>query len=217
MNSKSFYMEIGNIDDDLILEASEARGNKSKKIIFLRIAGVAACLCLMCIAVFWGLGRDVIHYNEAPTPPTAKVLIPSDENTTVFTLTYRELFDYYEIQPLPDMLSGLERTEQSFYFVYEWAEDAVYDTNIISYRSDDGNQTLSVMLSKNAYDTVEEEFKESRIDGVSLILAESEDAEKVYWAELCIQGVHIRAVSYGMDEAAFTEIIREIIRCQKLK
>lgn len=222
MNRKSFYLEIGNIDDDLIQEASESHGHRFRKITFARVAGMAACLCLICTAMFLGIHKDVIYYNEAPAPITSKVLVPSDENTTVLKLTYQELFAYYELEPFPDVLSGLQRLEQTYYFVYQSSENTIYDTNILTYRSDDGKQTLSIVLAKNeSDDTIEEgDVKKSKIDGVSLVLAVSEkpmesSAQSIYWAKIYNQGVFLRVVSSGADETAFTNIIRELIQCQK--
>lgn len=218
MNRKSLYLAIGSIDDDLIQEASEARGHRTHKIRFIRLAGMAACLCLICTTMLFGMNRDVVYYNEAPAPLTAKVLVPSDENTKVLTLTYEELFDHYGLEPLPDVLSGLQRSEQSCYFIYQSPENTVYDTNIINYRTADGTQTVSVMLTKDTTDDTaqKETAKESRIDGVSLILAAAENkGQPVYWAELHDQGVSICVVSTGMDEASFTDLIRELIQHQK--
>ena len=222
MNSKSFYLEIGNIDDDLIQEASEARGHKVRKINFIRLASMAACLCLICTAMLFGMHRDVIYYNEAPAPLTSKVLVPSDENTTVLKLNYQELFAHYGLDPLPDMLSGLQRIEQSYYFVYQSSENEIYDTNILNYRSDDGKQTLSIVLAKDEQDHIIEEnnAKLSKIDGVSLMLAVTEkpadsSVQAVYWAKIHTHGVLLRVVSSGMDELAFTNLIRELIKCQK--
>ena len=219
MNSKSFYLEIGNIDDDLIQEASEARGHKVRKINFVRLASMAACLCLICTAMLFSVHRDVIYYNEAPAPITSKVLVPSDENTTVLKLTYQELFSYYGLEPFPDVLSGLRRLEQTYYFVYQSSENTIYDTNILNYRSDDGKQTLSIVLSKDELgDTIEEgDVKKSKIDGVSLVLAVSEkptedSSQSIYWAKIHNHGVFLRVVSSGMDETAFTNLIRELIQ-----
>ena len=218
MNGKSFYLEIGNIDDDLIQEASEARGHKVRKINFVRLASMAACLCLICTAMLFGMHRDVIYYNEAPAPLTSKVLVPSDENTTVLTLTYQELFAYYGLEPFPDVLSGLQRVEQKQFFLYQSPENEIYDTNILNYRSDDGMQTLSIVITKGESDDVipKKDVRKSKVDGVSLVLAVSENtAQPIYWAEIYYDSISIRIVSSGMDESAFTNLIREVIQCQK--
>lgn len=218
MNGKSFYLEIGNIDDDLIQEASEARGHKVRKINFVRLASMAACLCLICTAMFFGMHRDVIYYNEAPAPLTSKVLVPSDENTTVLALTYQELFAYYGLEPFPDELSELQRIEQKQFFLYQSPENEIYDTNILNYRSEDGMKTLSIMIKKGEADEAvpKKDIRKSRVDGVSFVLAMSENtAQPVYWAELYHGDVTIRIISSGMDEKAFTNLIREVIQCQK--
>lgn len=222
MNRQLFYLEIGNIDDDLIQEACEARGHRIRKKSIAHLAGVAACLCLLCTALLFGMHKDVIYYNEAPTPLTSKMLVPSDENTTAFTLTYQELFDYYGLEPFPDVLSGLQRLEQTNYFVYQLSEGTIYDTNIINYRSDDGKQTLSIVLSKDgADDTMQgETFKESRLNGVPLVLAVSSEpaygqASPTYWAKTNDHGVVLSIVASGMDESSFTEIMREFIQLGK--
>ncbi len=164
MNSESFYLEIGNIDDDLILEAA----------------------------------------------------------TTIITLTYQELFDYYELEQFPDMLSNLHRVEVINYFIYQDSESVIYDTNVLQYKSADGEQTLSIVITKedSNYSAFEEHVKQSRIDGVPLVLAKSEELaegqkQSVYWAEISNQEVYLRIVSHGMDEASFTNIIRELIKSQK--
>lgn len=222
MNQRSLYLEIGNIDDDLIQEASEARGHGAHRPSFARLAGLAACLCLLCTAILFGMRGDVIYYNEAPAPLTLKVLVPSDENTTVLTLTYQELFQYYGLEPLPDMLSGMRRSEQPHYYVYQTPDNTVYDTNVLYYRSHDGGQTLSIVLETHGSDDAPqaENMRGSRIDGVSLVLAVSDRsaeglAQPVYWAELAGRGISFCIVSSGMDESSFTDIIRAIIQIQK--
>ena len=247
MNGKSFYLEIGNIDDDLIEGASKAGGSRWKavgktsdrgadkngmtrcddvhhvrRLHFTRLVGLAACLCLICLAMFWNRSRDIIYYNEAPAPRNSKVAVPSDENTVVLMLTYQELFDYYGLKPFPDVLSGLGRLKQTYYFVYQSQDKTIYDTNLLNYCSDDGKQMVTVSVGTDEDDgmiqgeEVQEEAKESRIDGVSLVLAVSEEMEEpVYWAKISDQGLSVRVVSYGLDEAAFTDVIRELIQCQK--
>lgn len=213
MNGRTLYLEIGNIDDDLIMEANGDRGRKIRKFPVARLAGLAACLCLICAAALFGMNRDVIRYNEAPAPLASKLIVPSDEDTTVFTLTYPELFDHYGLKPFPDTLGGLQRLEQSCYYVYRTAENAVYDTNILNYRSGDGEQTLTVLLSTGEPEDQEEGLKQSRIDGLSVVLGAAEGSNQpVYWAKLRNQGVSLRVTASGMDEATFTDLIREVVQ-----
>lgn len=207
MNRETLYLEIGNIDDDLILEASEVRGRRRFRGGAFRLA---ACLCLICTAILWGMHREVIRYNEAPAPVTAKIITPSDENTSILTLTYEELFDHYGVEPLPDALAGLVRQERERYFVYRSADGTVCDANVITYCAGDGSQTVSILLSTE--DPPAKELERSRIGGVSLVLGvDTSAAQPICWAELSQGGIFLRAVSSGMEEGAFTGLIRELL------
>lgn len=207
MNRETLYLEIGNIDDDLILEASAACGRRHFRGGALRLA---ACLCLICTAILWGMHREFIRYNEAPAPITAKVVAPSDGNTSILTLTYEELFDHYGVDPLPDTLAGLVRQEREHYFVYRSADGTVCDTNVITYCAEDGTQTLTILLSTEDLQT--KDLERSRISGISLVLGvDTSTAQPICWAELSKGGIFLRAVSSGVEEAAFTGLIRELL------
>lgn len=220
MKRESFYLEIGNIDDDLICEAENARGHKNHRNYVYYFAGIAACLCLICGGVLYSMQRDVIHYNTATiSMASSKVVIP--EGTTVRTLTYAELLDYYGLQAFPDTLSGLYRSERSGFYIYENAGEIIFDENVLQYASADGQQTVTITIATDEYCVVSDKAAEkSRIDGVSMVLAASENAagesgQKLYRAEICRNGVYLRAVSYGMEEDTFIKVVRELIESQK--
>lgn len=207
MNRETLYLEIGNIDDDLILEASAACGRRSFRGGTLRLA---ACLCLICTAILWGMHREIIRYNEAPTPVTAKNVTPSDETTSILTLTYEELFEHYGMEPLPDTLAGLVRQERAHYFVCRSADGTVCDTNVITYCAEDRSQTVTILVSTE--DSPKTDLKWSRISGIRLVLGvDTSTAQPIYWAELSEGGVFLRVVSSGMEEAAFTGALRELL------
>lgn len=219
MKRESFYLEIGNIDDDLICEAENARGYKNRRSYVYYFAGIAACLCLICGGMLYSTQRDVIRYNTATISASSKVVIP--EGTTMRNLTYAELLDYYGLQEFPDTLSGLCRTGRSVFSVYENAGDIIFDENVLQYASADGQQTVTVTIATDEYCVVSDKSAEkSRIDGMSLVLAVSENAagksgEYLYRAEIFDEGVYLRVVSYGMDEEEFIKIVRELIKSQK--
>lgn len=222
MNRESLYLEIGNIDDDLIQEASKVHGHKKHRNYFVRFVAAAACFCLICTGMFLGQRKDTIYFNELETPVTSKVRIPADENTTIHILSYQELFDYYGLEQFPDELPNLHRLEQSQYYIYQDLESILYDTNVLQYQSVDGGQTLSIVIAKEtpSYEISGENVKQSQIDGVALVLATSKEFAEgtlspVYWAEICNQEIYLRIVSYGMDEDSFINIIRELIKSQK--
>lgn len=217
MNRESLYLELGGIDDDLILEAADARGAGKRWINFVRVLSAAACLCLICASAFVVLRRDVVHFNEADAPIASKVHIPMDEHTTVLSLTEAEMLAYYGLAQFPDTLAGLRRVELAPYYLYQNAEDVIYDTNVLRYRTDDDGQSLSITLAKE--DTLlpaqTESLQRSRLDGTVLTLAVANGASTpVYWAELDCGEVSLRIVAHGMDEASFTDALRAIIRSQ---
>ena len=219
MNRESLYLQIGNIDDDLICEAENAGGHKKRWKYVYYFVGMAACLAMICGGIFYSMNRDVIHYNTATIITSSKVVVPKE--TTVRNLTYSELIDYYGLQAFPDTLFGLHRLEQSEFFVYENAGKIVFDENVLQYSSVDGQQTIAITIATDEdceiYDNA---AKKSRIDGVSMILSVSENVagksgQYLYRAETCHQDVYFRVVSYGMDEELFIKIIRELIKSQK--
>lgn len=217
MNSKSLYLEIGNIDDDLIEEASEARGHHVRKISFVREAAMAACLCLFSFMMFWNMSRDIIYYNEMSGPMNAKVVVPSDEDTELLSLTYQELFDHYGLKTFPGVLSGLKKTEQTSYFIYQSSGKTIFDTNNFYYCSEDGVPMVTITVAKaGSENTIQEDVQKSRMDGISVVFSVEEEIEPpIYWAEISDWGPSIRVVSYDMDKEEFTELIRELIQSQK--
>lgn len=207
MKRESLYLEIGNIDDDLVEEAFEAKANKKSRINFARFVGTAACICLICTAsVFW-LQRDIVRFNTSDISASSKVFIPS--NADIRTLSEEELFDYYGIEQFPNSISDMQKYEQRDYFIYYDAEDVVYDTNVLNYASADGKQSMSVTIAKVGFFPQLDDFELSRIDGVSLLLAVSED---VYRAKLYKSETSLSIVSHGMDEQEFINTIREVIK-----
>ncbi|MBQ8837330.1 MAG: hypothetical protein IJ002_07490 [Clostridia bacterium] len=215
MKRESLYLEIGNIDDDLIEAACAQRKSKKGRINFARFVGAAACFCIICIAAFSAFQKDSIYFNEIEVSSASKVKIPSDENTTVITPNYEELFDYYGITKFPDTLACMQRIEQKSYFIYQNLGGIIYDTNFLQYMSFDGKQTLTVAIAKEEFDIQTEDAKLSKIYGVPLTMGVSDgSAQPTYFAEVCIREVYLHITARGVDESAFVDIIREIIKLQ---
>lgn len=218
MNREMLYREIGDIDDDLIQAANEAHKQNHKTLMLCRIAGIAACFCLICGSILFGLQKDSIYINEIPTPAAAKVIVPADENTTIVPMTYQELLAYYGMEQMPDTFGEeLTKTQQSFFVLYQnQAGDILYDTNILYYSSIDQSKTLSITLSKaeDLSNVSQEEMRQSKIDGVSLLLAASsnETDYTAYWAGLKLNGVSVQMISDGLSEDEFINAITEFIQ-----
>lgn len=221
MNREMFYREIGDIDDDLIQAANEACGRKPKKWILYRIAGLAACICLICGGVLWGFWRESIYINEISAPAILKVVVPSDENTKIVPVTWQELLAYYEMEQLPDKLGeDLVRAEQSQYVLYQGQEgNILYDTNKVYYDSANGNKTLSITLAKVRKTSLisQEKIRKSSIGGSAVLLAAASDDEgyTTYLAEFTCREVLVQVMAEGVKESEFTKAIQEIILSMK--
>ena len=221
MNRKELYQEIGNIDDDLVQEASSAYGKKYNLLSLCRIAGIAACLCLICSGILSVMRRDVIYFNETAVPIVSKIIVPTGENIQVVPMGCQDILDYYGIKKLPDDLGeGLIREEQSYFALYqECSGDIVYDTNTFYYSSIDSSRTLSVTLAKagKSPNNSHKDVKLSTIDNVSILLTVSLNNEKytAYRAEFEIRDVSVRIISDSLDKDMFINVIKEFIQFLK--
>lgn len=214
MNREAFYKEIGDIDDDLIMEAAVAYGEKNKKSAVYRIVGIAACFCLICGAFIFLSQRDTIYINEISAPAVSKIVVPADENTEIVSVSYGELMDYYGIKQLPDTLGDdLENAEQSYFVFYRNSGGKIlYDTNIFYFNNADRSRNVSVIIAKSEEisDAYNNDILLSEIGGVSVMIAKSNDT--AYWAAFKLNEVSFKVISDGMSEDEFIDIIKEIIR-----
>ena len=211
MNRKSLYLAIGDVDDDLIAEASRAGGRRTGRARVIRWGSIAACLLLICVGALFGIPRDEIVYNSASAPIAAKVFVPSDAVADV--LTAQELMAHYGLKQLPAHLGDINREEEGSLVIYRVGEQVVQDINTVYYCSEDGTQSLSVVLKTAESQAWADGLTMSEIDGVPLLLGMSEDAS-VCWAEMYFGEVQVRIRAYGMKSDAFTAVLREWIRSQ---
>ena len=207
MNRKSLYLAIGDVDDDLIAEASRAGGRSTGRARVIRWGGIAACLLLICMGALFGVRRDAVVYHDLPAPMISKVAIPSDAEWIM--MSHEEILAHYGLAELPDSLSDLVREEKDLYSVYWKAGGIVYDLNTVRYTSADGTRSLTLSFSKTEMADCREDVKYARVDGVRLLLGVD---GPVYWAETVEEDVCLRLVASGMGEAEFTALLREVIK-----
>lgn len=211
MNRKTLYLAIGDVDDDLIAEASRAGGRRTGRARVIRWGSIAACLLLICAGALFGVRRDVIVYNNASTLADSKVFVPSD--AVAVTMDEGELWTHYGLKEFPARLGDMDREEEGFFVIYRVGEQVVQDANTVYYRSEDGTRSLSVTLKTAESQTWAEGLTVSEIDGVPLLLGISEDSS-VCWAEMYLGEVRVRIRAYGVKTDAFTAVLREWIRSQ---
>lgn len=217
MKKETFYREIGDIDDDLIQAACNACGQNRKRSMFYRIAGAAACFCLICGGLFLASERDTIRINIMPTPAVSKVVVPADENTKIIPMTYQELLDYYGMEQLPDTFGELKRTEQSYFVLYQDQNGTVlFDTNILYFSNIDKSKNVSITIAKaeELPGISGKDIKWSEVDGAPMVLAvSSKDADHiVYWAYFKLNNVSVKVVSDGMSREEFIDVIKELLK-----
>lgn len=209
MNREDFYLEIGGIDDDLILMASEVRGRSRRPMLF-RIAGIAACFLLLFSGVLYGLRRDAVYFNELPVPAAPKVIVPDDAGIVTVSVTYPELLAYYGLDRLPDAIGDLTRMDQTHFVLYQdQTGGIVYDTNTLRYASPDSSTTLTVTLAKTE-EPSNSGLRMSKISGVPVLLAVSamDTDHTAYWVEFRWEDVTVQMTASGMSEEAFLAAVR---------
>lgn len=217
MTSKQLYHAIGDIDDSLIQAAAEVHGPQRTVRTFYCLAGIAACLCLLCGGLLLGLRRDVLYINELSVPLASKVLLPADETAALVPMTYAELLAYYGLEPLPDALGqDLLREDRSYFALYQdQAGRVLYDTNSLYYSSRDGSRSVSLTLARaeELSASLPKELKRSRIGGVSVLLASKDQA--AYLAGFSRDGLSVQIVAYGLSESDFIDLVKELLRFVK--
>lgn len=218
MNREKFYQEIGNIDDDLILAANRAYEPKSQKTMFVRIAGIAACFCLLLGVLLFESQKDTLYFNDISKPMASKIAVHDDENTEIISMTYQELLAYYDIEDLPDvLLENLSRTEQSYFALYQdQAGNILYDANMIYYCNADKSKTLTITFFKTTEAPIvsRKNIKLSKINGVPILLAAfSVNTDyTMYWADFKTNGVSVQLSSDGLNEKEFVNVIKEFLK-----
>lgn len=189
MNAKELYLTIGQISDNLILDADTEHGKKKKPTIRFWAIATAACFCLM-------LGSGYLHFfgtsavwNTGTIEFVSKVSIP--ENSTIQILTTEDMTEYYHITP-PDALGDMSRIPTDAQ-IYTYAQGGVlYDRNEFYYESKDGNKNLILTLSRVSLIPQRGDEKISRIQGVSIILTEDES----------VQGQPLLSAQWEYDETS---------------
>lgn len=213
MNRQAFYKEIGDIDDELIMAAAHASGEKNTKGAVYRIAAIAACFCLICGGFLFLSHRDAIYINEISAPAVSKVVVPAYENTEIVSVSYEELMDYYGIKQLPDTIGNdLARSEQSYFVFFKDSTGKIlYDTNIFYFNNADRSKNVSVVIAKSEEisDTYGDDIVLSEIDNVSMMIAKSNAA--AYWAAFKLNEVSFKVIYDGMCEDEFIGMLKEFI------
>lgn len=210
MNAKELYLTIGQIDDDLILDASAEHGKRQKPIPrFWRIAA-AACFCMVLFGGYLRFFGTVVVWNTGVTEYAAKYTIP--EGSGVQSLSADVLADYYHIT-LPDTLDDLSKISADAQIYTDTQGSVVYDRNVFRYENADGSKKLNLTLSRVSSVPKSNEERASRIRGGSVILTEDTSIPgylllSAHWEQ---DGTSVRLSAEGLNQDELITVLKQLI------
>lgn len=219
MNSRELYTEIGNIDDDLIIAAENYKRNRNKTV-FYRIAGIAACICIVLFGIAFVNSNNTVYINTVSEPETSKSVIPSKEDVVIVSLNFSELINYFKIEKIINALEiDYQKTEQNNYYIYKNRDGKIlHDTNVLFFKNEEGTKIFSMTLStKEDIIKMVDDVKYSKIKGVSIILAKylNDEGNTEYFAITEISGINIKITVAGFSEKEFIDLIKQLIKSVK--
>ena len=210
MNAKDFYLAIGQISDDLILEAGTAglhrwQGHARR----LWMAAAAACFCLLLGGYLRFFGTVAI-WNTGITMSASKTSIPED--SAIQSLPPDALQNYYHIA-LPDTLGGLTRTSAEAFLYTDAQGSVLYDRNLIRYESADGTKGLNLTLSRVSPAPQSSGETASRIRGVAVTLTQDTSIPgylllNAQWEQ---DGTTLCLAAEGLERDELISILKELI------
>lgn len=203
MNNRALYLAIGEIDDELILDADRPAGARRPS--YLRWGALAACLLLVVTGLFLARsGGDAVYFNSLTPPPPVGAKVQGE----VEFLSDQEAVDYYGVA-LPDALGGLPREGRVLFAVYRQSDGSVtWDENRVEYGQGDKGVSLSLSKAVPPFPESGRDGRLSRLEGVSVLL--SFDGA-TYWAELEQNGTTLRIFARGLDQEEFLDVVRDIL------
>lgn len=209
MNAKGLYLTIGQIDDDLVLDASAEHSKWQKPVPRFGLIAAAACLCLVLFGGYLHFFGTVVVWNAGATEYAAKSVIP--EGCNVQSLPADVLADYYHIT-LPDTLNDLSRIPADAQIYTDAQSNVVYDRNTFRYESADGSRELNLTLSRVSFVPENSGEKASRIRGVSVVLTENASipGHLLLSAQWKQNGTTLCLVSDGLTQEGFVSILKDL-------
>ncbi len=215
MNAKELYLTIGQIDDDLILDACAKRGKQRKTVLRFGMIAAAACLCLTLFGGYLHFFGTVAVWNAGTTEYAAKFTIPEDSN--VQSLSMEALTDYYHIT-LPDTLDDLSRISADTQIYTDAQGRVIYDRNVFRYESADGSRELNLTLLRASSAPENDEKKVSRIRGISVVLTENTSipGHLLLSAQWKQNGTTLRLASEGLTQEELVSILKELTGTRRI-
>ena len=210
MNAKELYLTIGQIDDDLILDASAEHGKRQRPVPRFWSIAAAACLCMVLFGGYLRFFGTVVVWNAGVTEYAVKFAIPEDSSAQ--SLSADALTDYYHI-PLPDTLDDLSGISADARIYTDAQGSVVYDRNVFRYESADGSKKLNLTLSRVSSIPESSEERPSRIRGISVTLTEDTSVPgclllSARWER---NGTSVRLSAEGLNQDELITVLKQLI------
>lgn len=215
MNAREFYQTIGQIDDDLILAAGEQPVRKKRFAVGQWALAAAACVCLVLGGAWLYFFNAPVVWNEGAVGAVSnsKLLIPA--GSTPRELPEAELAEYYQIEPLPDVLGDDLRQVYTGAVLYvDGGGAVVHDFNQIRYESAEGNRSVTVTLSRiSPTAPAADGARASRIHGSSVVLTQDTSIPGYLLLEARWErhGTAVCLWAEGLDKKEFTAVAGQLI------
>lgn len=148
MNGMDLYRAVGQIDDDLILEANQPPVKIVKKTrrMPIRLLAAAACLILAVSGICAHVFRASVVWNEGPVETLGGFSVPPEGIVRV--LSDAEYTDYYQVFLPQSLGNDLHRAAAEVHLITDANGAILDDRNRFSYVSADGSKRVTLMLTR---------------------------------------------------------------------
>lgn len=225
MTENEFYYAIGNIDDDLIIEAMEYTKSKSAK---YKNKFIAIAACFVMIGVIINITEeDVVNVNDMehiinsysmPLDDYIESNQYSQNDNIVKIFSEESMVKYLGINGIPKTLSkGIVLSDQNTYRIIENSKGEVTHDNFEIIYTDYDKKFVTINLSKSGknygdmFNSIDN-LKVSEIKDVFVTIGKFGETE--FGAEFK-NDIYYTINSEGVNEKEFISILESIINSQK--
>lgn len=227
MTENELYYAIGNIDDDLIIEAMEYEPTRNKNIRYInKFIAIAACFIIVGIIINI-TEEDVVNVNDMehiinsysmPLDDYIESNEYSQNDNIVKIFSEESMVKYLGINQIPKILSkGVVLSDQNTYRIIENSEGQVIHDNFEIIYTDYDKKFVTINLSKSGknygdmFNSIDN-LKVSEIKDVFVTIGKFGETE--FGAEFK-NDIYYTINSEGVNEKEFISILENIINSQK--
>lgn len=218
MNGMDLYRAVGQIDDDLILEANQPPVKIVKKTrrMPIRLLAAAACLILAVSGICAHVFRTSVVWNEGSTAIMGGFSVPPEGIVRV--LSDAECTDYYQAFLPQSLGDDLHRTAAEMHLITDANGAILDDRNQFSYLSADGSKRVTLMLTRlSAVSPDTDRQTASVLHGVPVVLTVDLSLPEVllsgaHWEQ---NGSIFQLSAEGVSRKELISMVKELLVCTK--